>query len=155
MAASASSTSGTHVWLVLMKAYRSLARHAERSIDAFDLGLSEFATLELLLNKGPQNVSEIGRRVGLTSGSITTAIDRLEERKLVVRGPHPTDRRARVVRLTPKGTAEIGRAFEQHEAAMNAAAEGLSNVERATLRQLLKKLGQTADQRFASQEDDS
>ena len=47
------------------------------------MGLSDFATLELLLHKGPQRVNEIGRRIHLTSGSITTAVDRMETRGLV------------------------------------------------------------------------
>src|SRR5467141_1263422 len=78
-------SSGTHLWLVLMKAYRSMARHAQRSIAAHDIGLSDFAILEALLHKGPMLVNEIGRRIQLTSGSITTAIDRLEARGLVER----------------------------------------------------------------------
>ena len=71
-------SSGVRVWLMLMKAHRSMVRHAERSIVSLDMCISDFAVLELLLHKGPQSVGEIGRRVDLTSGSITTAIDRLE-----------------------------------------------------------------------------
>src|SRR6266481_4222092 len=78
-------SSGVHVWLVLMKAHRSLVRHAERSIVSLDMCISDFGVLEVLLHKGRQSVSEIGRRVELTSGSITTAIDRLEQRGLVAR----------------------------------------------------------------------
>src|SRR5882672_3497682 len=93
--------SGVRVWLVLMKAHRSMARHAARSIVPLDMCLSDFAVLEVLLHKGPQSVGEIGRRVDLTSGSITTAIDRLERRRLVTRAADARDRRARVVHLTP------------------------------------------------------
>jgi hypothetical protein len=64
--------SGVHVWLVLMKAHRSLVRHAERSIVSLDMCISDFGVLEVLLHKGSHSVSEIGRRVELTSGSITT-----------------------------------------------------------------------------------
>src|ERR1700677_2173561 len=85
--------SGVHLWLVLMKAHRALSRHAMKSIEPSGLGFSDFAVLEVLLNKGPQKVNDIGRRVDLTSGSITTAIDRLEERGLVVRGLDDQDRR--------------------------------------------------------------
>src|SRR5205809_8077768 len=84
--------SGVHVWLVLMKAHRSLVRHAERSIVALDMCISDFGVLEVLLHKGSQSVSEIGRRVELTSGSITTAIDRVEQRGLVARTAHASDR---------------------------------------------------------------
>ena len=140
--------SGVHVWLVLMKAHRSLVRHAERSIVSLDMCISDFGVLEVLLHKGSQSVSEIGRRVELTSGSITTAIDRLEQRGLVARAAHASDRRARVVDLTPDGKALITQVFATHKQAMDRAAHGLSKAERATLIALLKKLGMTADQQL-------
>src|SRR4029434_1356877 len=80
--------SGIHTWLVLMKTHRSLKRHAERSIEALDMCLSDFAILEALLHKGPQSVRDLGRQIDLTSGSMTTAIDRLETRGLVSRVDH-------------------------------------------------------------------
>lgn len=138
-------SSGTHLWLVLMKAHRSLARHAQRSMAAHDLVLSEFAILEALLHKGPQLVSELGRRISLTSGAITTAIDRLEARALVVRGADRADRRARVVSLTPGGRALITKVFAQHKAAMDAAGAGLTRAEREVVIGLLKKLGMAAE----------
>jgi MarR family 2-MHQ and catechol resistance regulon transcriptional repressor len=140
--------SGVHVWLVLMKAHRSMVRHAERSIAALDMCISDFAVLEVLLHKGPQSVGEIGRRVDLTSGSITTAIDRLETRGLVARAAHASDRRARVVHLTPEGKARISHVFGTHKEAMDRAAHGLSNAERGTLLALLKKLGTTAERQL-------
>jgi MarR family transcriptional regulator, 2-MHQ and catechol-resistance regulon repressor len=106
-----SKNTGVHLWLVLMKAHRALSRHASKSIEPSGLGQSDFAVLEVLLSKGPQKVNDIGRRVDLTSGSITTAIDRLEARGLVAREHDDADRRARVVRLTPAGRAHIGGIF--------------------------------------------
>src|ERR1700674_2402703 len=104
-------SSGVRVWLVLMKAHRSMARHAAGSIVSLDMCISDFAVLKVLLHKGPQSVGEIGRRVDLTSGSITTAIDRLEQRGLVTRAAHARDRRACVVDLTPDGKALITQVF--------------------------------------------
>src|SRR5580692_11598897 len=141
-------TSGVHVWLVLMKAHRSLVRHAERSIVALDMCISDFGVLEVLLHKGQQSVGEIGRRVELTSGSITTAIDRLEQRGLVARAAHASDRRARVVDLTPGGRARITRVFATHKDAMDRAAHDLSNAERGTLIELLKRVGTTAERQL-------
>src|SRR6266566_2468384 len=122
--------SGTHLWLVLMKAHRALERLATRSIESSEVGLSDFAVLEMLLHKGPQPVNEIGRRIELTSGAITTAVDRLESRGLVTREPHPSDRRARIVRLTPAGKEQAAKVFAGHKAAMDLAASGLSRTER-------------------------
>src|SRR5438552_9286826 len=136
--------SGTHVWLVMMKAHRTLQRVATRSIESVEGGLSDFAVLEMLLHKGPQPVNEIGRRIELTSGAITTAVDRLESRGLVTREAHATDRRARIVRLTAAGEQQAAKIFAGHKAAMDLAASGLSKTERTTLIQLLRKLGISA-----------
>jgi MarR family transcriptional regulator, 2-MHQ and catechol-resistance regulon repressor len=143
---------GIHTWLVLMKAHRTLKRHAERSIQALDMCLSDFAILEALLHKGPQSVRDLGRRIDLTSGSMTTAIDRLETRGLVTRADHATDRRAWVIHLTPEGRALISKVFAGHEQAMDRAMRGLSKSERATLTDLLKRLGTTAEEQFANEE---
>jgi MarR family 2-MHQ and catechol resistance regulon transcriptional repressor len=138
--------------LVLMKAHRTLKRHAERSIQALDMCLSDFAILEALLHKGPQSVRDLGRRIDLTSGSMTTAIDRLETRGLVTRADHATDRRAWVIHLTPEGRALISKVFAGHEQAMDRAMRGLSKTERTTLTDLLKRLGTTAEEQFAQEE---
>jgi MarR family transcriptional regulator, 2-MHQ and catechol-resistance regulon repressor len=145
MADAAPKNSGIHLWLVLMKAHRALSRHAMRSIEPSGLGFSDFAVLEVLLNKGPQRVNDIGRRIDLTSGSITTAIDRLEKRGLAVRGLDGEDRRSRIVRLTPAGRARIGEVFADHAAALEAASAGLTKAERKSLIALLKKLGIAAE----------
>jgi len=142
-------SSGMHLWLVLMKAHRSLERHARRSIDPLGLGSSDFAILELLLHRGQQPVSAIGRRVDLTSGAITSAVDRLEAQGLVVRTADANDRRTRFVSLTPKGTARIREAFGVHRRAMEGATAGLTMAERKTLINLIKKLGQAAEVRLA------
>ena len=147
----AADVSGTHLWLVLMKAHRALERLATRSIESSEVGLSDFAVLEMLLHKGPQPVNEIGRRIELTSGAITTAVDRLESRGLVTREAHPSDRRARIVRLTAAGEQQAAKIFAGHKAAMDLAASGLSKTERATLIQLLKKLGISAGASTAPQ----
>jgi MarR family 2-MHQ and catechol resistance regulon transcriptional repressor len=148
----AADVSGTHLWLVQMKAHRALERLAIRSIESSEVCLSDFAVLEMLLHKGPQPVNEIGRRVELTSGAITTAVDRLETRGLVTREAHASDRRARIVRLTTAGQEKAAEIFAVHKQAMDLAASGLSKTERATLIGLLKKLGTSAGQRAAPPE---
>ncbi len=136
----------THLWLILMKAYQSLREHDLRSIEATGLCMSDFATLEVLLHKGPQPVNVIGEKVQLTSGSITTAVDRLEKKGLVQRQLSATDRRLRLVHLTPAGRTLIEEAFKTHEAALETATSGLNDDEKRQLMALLKQLGQHAQQ---------
>src|SRR5580658_771453 len=141
-----SDTSGTHIWLVLMKAFHTLAAHAEESLNLSQSGLgnSDFRVLEVLLHKGPLPVNTIGPKVWLTPGSISVAVDRLEKRALVKR-KNADDRRVRLVELTAKGRALIIQTFREHAAAMEEAARILSTEERLTLLRLLKKLGKGGD----------
>ena len=134
-------TSGVHLWLILMKAYRALAQLDARSIAASGLGLSDFAVLEVLLHKGSLPVNTIGRHVMLTSGSITTAVDRLEEKRLVRRQACANDRRVTYVALTPTGRTLIRRVFKVHADRLERVFEPLSAGDRSTLAALLKRLG--------------
>jgi MarR family transcriptional regulator, 2-MHQ and catechol-resistance regulon repressor len=136
-----SKSDGTHVFLVVWKTYRALLAEAQASIKRINLCDSDFRVLEALLHKGPLPVNFIGQMVDLTTGSITSAIDRLESKWLVVRKHHPTDRRIRVVELTTKGRQLIKKAFAQHKVDMETAASNLSRAERVMLVDLLKRLG--------------
>ena len=137
--------SGVHVWLVLWKAARAVETYAEHSIAQLEVCGSDFAVLEALLHKGPLPVNEIGKKVLLTSGSITTAVDRLEEKGWVERRAHGTDRRAKVVHLTKEGRKLITRVYSDHAADLERlASASLTRKERATLIRLLKQIGYEA-----------
>jgi MarR family 2-MHQ and catechol resistance regulon transcriptional repressor len=114
--------------------------------------LSDFAVLEVLLHAGDQPVNAIGRKVLLTSGSITTAVDRLEDRGLVRRTAHPEDGRTRLVQLTTQGRRTIEEAFRQHACDMEATMSVLSKEERVEFVRLLKKIGLFAETRVTGTE---
>jgi MarR family 2-MHQ and catechol resistance regulon transcriptional repressor len=135
---------GTHTWLVLWKATRAVEARAEQSIEAGGLCASDFGLLEALLHKGPLPINVLGRKLLLTTGSITTAVDRLVRRGLVTRQEHPQDRRVRLVELTPAGRQLITPLFAQHETDLEAVVAVLTPAERVTLVALLRKLGKGA-----------
>ena len=133
--------SGIHSWLVLWRASHSVGEIARNDIAMRGLGISDFGVLEALLHRGPQPVNEIGKRVLLTSGSMTAAINRLQNKGFVTRKDHPTDHRTWVVHLTASGRRWIEKAFAGHAKRMEAAFSPLDTRERAALQALLKKLG--------------
>ncbi len=144
-------SSGLHLWLVLWKTYSAVREFAVHDIDKLSLTLTDFAILEALLNKGPLAVNDIGNKVALTSGSMTTAIDRLKSRGLVERRGAETDRRARIVHLTEHGRRLISAAFAKHAAALDGLGEELTAVERQHAIRLLKKLGRATAARLESE----
>lgn len=136
---------GVHVFLVLWKAARAVEAYAESSISQLQMCGSDFAVLEALLHKGPLAVNEIGKKVLLTSGSITVAVDRLEDKGLVERRAHGSDRRAKIVHLTKEGRKLISRAYADHAADLERlVSASLTKKERETLIRLLKQLGYRA-----------
>lgn len=138
-------TEGTHLWLLLWKATRSVEDLAHASIQAAGLGLTDFAILEALLNKGPLPVNAFREKVLLTSGSLTAAVDRLERAGWVVRQSTKEDRRARIVHLTAEGRKRIEPIFQQHRRDMEQAFSCFNKTERKHLAAMLRKLGQHID----------
>lgn len=138
----------TAVWLVMNRATRSVQAYAERSIAGLgtgtEIGLTDFGILEMLLHKGALTMSAMAEKSLLANASMTSAIDRLEERGLVERTFPPNDRRVRLVQLTREGTRLARQLFNQHQADMERLMENLSQGERAQLRKLLKKVGLAA-----------
>ena len=93
--------SGSHLFLLLWKASHAVSAYSHESIRVAGFrSLSDFAILELLMHKGPQPVNVIGTKILLTSGSITTAVKRLEQRGLVRRERSRQDARVVFVHLT-------------------------------------------------------
>lgn len=129
------------LWIVLARAHGSMVAYIEDRLAGQGLGLSDFMVLEVLLHKGPLTISAIGEKVLLANASMTSAIDRLERRGLVVRMTCDRDRRIRYVELTAQGRALIGAIYKEHEKDLDSVTEGLSAEERRTLYEGLKKIG--------------
>lgn len=138
------SPTGAEATLVLRKASRSVQGLALLSIEESGLCFSDFAVLEALLHKGPQPVNILGKKVFLTTGSITTAVDRLASRGLVERHESVEDRRVRLVHLTDEGRNLIEPIFARHSRDLENIVSVLTIDERITLVALLKKLGTSA-----------
>jgi MarR family 2-MHQ and catechol resistance regulon transcriptional repressor len=118
--------------------------HARDSVAATGLGVTDFAVLKALLFTGPLPINVIGSKVLLTSGSITSAVDRLEAQGLVAREEDPQDRRSSHVRLTEVGRKRIRPASVTHANRMAELVSVLSASEQRQLVKLMKKLGKHA-----------
>jgi len=129
------------LWIVLSRCHHAVSQIAESSIAEAGLCLSDFAALEALMHKGPLTITEIQAKVLLASGSMTAAVDRLERKGLVVRRATPSDRRAKVLELTPQGRRVVESAFQRNARELEAAMAILNGAEKRRLYALLKKLG--------------
>jgi MarR family transcriptional regulator, 2-MHQ and catechol-resistance regulon repressor len=134
---------------VLSKCLKAIGAHAERHIAELGLGVTDFAVLEALLHKGPLSISCVGEKVLLTSGSMTAAVDRLEAKHLIARKNHATDRRTKLIDLTPAGHALITKAFALHTDALEKALNGVPIQDQKQLIALAISIGKTASENFS------
>lgn len=81
----------------------ALDRHDAAISAAQNLARNDWRCLQFLTDAGPQSPRAIQRRLGLTSGTITALLDRLETRGFVERCAHPEDRRS--LRIVPSAKA--------------------------------------------------
>jgi MarR family 2-MHQ and catechol resistance regulon transcriptional repressor len=132
------------LWVVLARAYSSIADEVEADIGRHELTTTEFGILEALHHKGPLLLGEIQRKVLVTSGGITYLVDRLVAKGLVKREPSPDDRRARFAVLTPAGARLIGRIFPPHAEFLTEIMSTLTPEEQTVATTLLRKLGLSA-----------
>ena len=137
-------TSAPALWVVLARAYRSMAAFVEQSVASLDIGLSDFMILEALLHKGPLTMSELCDAALITNASMTAAIDRLEAREFVERAASKEDRRVRRVQLTAQGAALIKRLYARHERDLEEVLSAIPAAQRAELRRGLKTIGLAA-----------
>jgi DNA-binding MarR family transcriptional regulator len=109
----------------------------------FGLQAGEFDVLATLRRSGQPHAltpTALYEATMVTSGAMTNRLDRLEKAGLILRGPHPNDRRGIVVQLTDKGLALIDEALSAHVANEHEILTGLTVAERGTLALLLGKL---------------
>lgn len=138
--------SGSHLFLLMWKASRAVIAFDQASIARSGFtSLSDFAVLEVLLHKGELPVNAIGQKVLLTSGSITTAVQRLEQKGFVARERSTEDARVVLVSLTDSGRSLIESAFKGHAADLDQLFATFDDVERATFTDLMRKVGQRAE----------
>jgi MarR family transcriptional regulator, 2-MHQ and catechol-resistance regulon repressor len=136
------------LFIVLSRAYNWVNAHAVRDIRCHGLNPTEFGILEALYHKGPLPLQQIGEKVLISSGNITYAVDKLEQKQLLVRKPSAHDRRVIFAELTPKGQELLATLFPQHAEVIRAAVSSLSPEEQILAIQLLKKLGLAAQDKY-------
>lgn len=107
------------------------------------LSLSAFDVLATLRRQGAPfslTPTQLCRATLLTSGAMTSRLDRLEKAKLVQRSPDPEDRRGVRVALTDQGLELVDRAIEtRFEEALDAVSQ-LPPEDRVALGDLLRTL---------------
>lgn len=120
---------GQHV----MQGFRDLVVEA-------DLHPRHYAILSALSEADGQSQRELSRTLSIPASRVVDLIDGLEERSLIARNAHPTDRRPQVLTLTAAGRGLTDRLTAAAHAYSAYLADGLSPGDQDQLRELLVRI---------------
>ena len=123
------------------------AHHVERALVAalrpFALSFADFDVINTLRRRGDEhgaNPSELAQTSLITTGAMTSRLDRLERAELVTRMPDRADGRAVRVQLTARGEQLAEQALDAVLAVDRAFLEPLDDAQREMVAAALKRL---------------
>lgn len=122
----------------IMRAQQIVLAAVDAALRPHNLTFARWEALVLLAftRNGELPLGKMGPRLMVHPTSITNTVDRLEADGLVRRVPHPTDGRATLARITPKGR----RLVERATASVEAVDFGLGAMDRDGMRLLTELL---------------
>jgi DNA-binding MarR family transcriptional regulator len=128
----------TSLGYALVRAFRGVNRETNRRVRPYGVSAEQAHIMMVLWLEGPLKVGELQRILGLSSGTLTGAIDRMEDAELVRRAPDRDDGRSfRVEPIANRKRRELEAVIEEIEESSFSA---LTAPERRHLFQLLEKV---------------
>ena len=134
------------LWLRLLTCTTLIEGEVRTRLRAgFDVTLPRFDLMAQLArtssgSEAGMTLGELSRRMMVSNGNITGLVERLREQGLLERVPHPADRRAAYVRLTPAGHASFAAMATAHGDWIAGLTGGLEPAEARMLMELLGRL---------------
>lgn len=133
------------VFDIYIGSHHRLRRVVDEGMSRCDLSLTRTKALEHLRVHGPVNQRELAAVFGHAPRSITDLIDGLERDGLAVRKDDPSDRRAKLVEITPEGRAAVATGMAIHSKLIERIFGALDASDRAELARLLELLKTSSD----------
>jgi DNA-binding MarR family transcriptional regulator len=118
----------------------AFTRWAESHMQTEGLTPQRMRLSELLYDNGPTKMCDLRDELGVTATNITALVDALESDGMVERVPHPTDRRATLIQLTPKAHKTISFGCTEFKDKVAELFSDLSQSEQEQLFRLLIKM---------------
>jgi DNA-binding MarR family transcriptional regulator len=124
---------------LFFRLWRASHTRIAAALESVGLTPALFGLLNVLGAREGAMQQELGAAMGVDPSTMVSLIDELEATGLAKRGPHPTDRRARTVALTPKGRRVLERTRRMAMQVEDEVLHGLTAAERRELLTLLRR----------------
>lgn len=123
----------------IVEFYEKLSSWEHEVVRGSDLTPGQMHAIEIIGHEKSLRMKELAEKLGVTTGTLTVTVDRLEKKGLIERKPHETDRRSYRVVLTRCGEKHFTRHHEFHLKLTEEIASALTPDELKTFEQVLEK----------------
>ena len=124
----------------LIELYDKISSWEHSVVKDSGLSTAQMHTIEVIGHQKDLRMKELAEKLGVTTGTLTIAVDKLEKLNLVLRKPHNTDRRSYYVVLTDMGEKMFEEHHRFHQDFTSEISTELSNTDLETLTILLGKV---------------
>ncbi len=124
----------------IVELFEKLSHWEESVVKDSGLTTAQAHTIEMVGHEGPLKMKDLAEKMGVTTGTLTVGIDRLEKKRLLKRRPHDTDRRAYLIELTRAGQERFKEHNRFHLHMTRELVSGLTREEQDTLGRLIRKM---------------
>jgi DNA-binding MarR family transcriptional regulator len=98
----------------IVEFYEKLSSWEHEVVRGSDLTPGQMHAIEIIGHEKSLRMKELAEKLGVTTGTLTVSVDRLEQKGLIERKPHETDRRSYRVVLTDTGKKHFAKHHEFH-----------------------------------------
>ena len=92
---------------IIVEFFEKLSAWEESVVKDSGLTTAQNHTIEIIGDSGTMKMKDLAEKIGVTTGTLTVGIDRLEKKKLLKRVPHEKDRRSYMIELTEEGRKNL------------------------------------------------
>lgn len=131
----------TCLCLHTQRAARALARYFDDALRVFGLTNGQFSLLMALNQPEPPSIAPVARLLAMDRTTLTAALKPLQKQALVEIIPDTSDRRSRLLLLTPKGSELLAKAVPVWRETHAELENNLLNGNGDNLRSMLLTLG--------------
>jgi DNA-binding MarR family transcriptional regulator len=124
----------------LRRAQLAVFQNFTEVVGASELTPGQFGVLAVIDANPGLSQTQLGSALGIDRSTVVAVIDRLEERRLVLRHAAPHDRRSHALHLSAEGKATLSRLIDRVRVHEEAITRDLSAAERVQLMALLQRV---------------
>lgn len=124
----------------IVEFYEKLSSWEHEVVRGSDLTPGQMHAIEIIGHEKSLRMKELAEKLGVTTGTLTVTVDRLERKGLIERRPHETDRRSYLIVLTDAGEEHFSRHHEFHLKLTEEIASTLTSEELESFELILAKV---------------